>query len=519
MNSLQWNAWSQQPHHGIAVPLFSVWSEQSAAIGEYLDLLPLLEWCKEVGVAVVQLLPLNDPGDENSPYSAISVLALNPIHISLWPFFPEGKPLLRQLQQQTNHQQRVDYPTVRRIKMELFQQLFAERFSTLSATDDYRSFIEKHANWLLDYCLYKALKDHSSSSWEAWPEAIRSLAPAMRQQLLLEYSDNIHFHSFLQFLAFQQLSAVRRHADQLGLCLMGDLPILLARDSVDVWRHPERFDLSQTCGAPPDQFAEEGQLWGFPCYRWEIIEAEEFRFWKERLAIAELFYHLYRLDHIIGFFRIWQIPLGKTAKEGEFFPTEEQEWLPRGTRILSALLKASSMLPIGEDLGIIPPSVRRTLERLAIPGTKVMRWERHWQSDHSFIAPADYPRCSLACVSTHDSETLAEWWTSRPDEAGRYAHEQGWHWQPGEALSSEKREALLSAAHATRSFLHVNLLHEYLSLNPQWQRDPSLDRINIPGTILPTNWSARLACSVEQLAANSSFKQTMRRVLSAQHSS
>jgi 4-alpha-glucanotransferase len=250
-------------------------------------------------------------------------------------------------------------------------------------------------------------------------------------------------------------------------------------------------------------YSEDGQYWGFPLYNWDVLEKDDFHWWKVRLNVASNFYHIYRLDHIVGFFKIWAIPEGKKAKEGFFIPQDPAQWIPQGEKILRTLCQ-NSMLPIGEDLGAVPPNVRECMQRLGIAGTKVMRWERRWDGDQSFILPSDYPPLSMTTLSTHDSETLAEWWEKFSQEAEQFAL--AMRLLCPEPLDSATRIDILKLSHQSASLFHINLLQEYLDAFEElsWE-NPEDDRINIPGKVLDRNWTYRFRptqgaiCSHEEL--------------------
>lgn len=509
-----WKQFGIRHHHGINIPLFSLHSQNSCGIGEFFDLLPLIDWCRTIGFDIIQLLPLNDPGLDTSPYNALSAYALNPIHLSIasLPHLELYPNLVKQLNplQQLNHTQCIDYNTVRKGKEDFLMQYYKEENSTIVSSKSYLDFLAQ-TPWLKEYALFKSLKQqYHWISWEDWPAEISSPSQETLQLLYQKYSDDIQWHSVIQYLCYQQLQAVKQYASSRGIFLMGDLPILISRDSADVWLHQSLFNLNYAAGAPPDFYNAEGQKWGFPLYNWEELSKNNYSWWKERLAFAERFYHLYRIDHVIGFFRIWAIRHdAKTGKEGKFIPEDRSLWPSHGETLLRMLLKNSSMLPIAEDLGDVPLEVRPCLKTLGICSTKVMRWERRWDIDKSFIPSNDYPLISLTTVSTHDSETLSLWWRDHPDEAQEFAKYAGWEYTP--LLSHEHLYKILWSSHHTGSLLHVNLLQEYLALIPglTWPRLEE-ERINLPGIVSDANWTYRFRPTVEEMIANTPLANAMR---------
>ncbi len=514
----QWSQIEVRPHHGICLPLFSLHSQNSGGVGEFLDLIPMILWCKEIGLDVIQLLPLNDNGLGTSPYNALSAFALSPLNINLQtlPGIEEVEHFQEKLSkiQYWNNTPRVKYHIVRELKMSIFRDYFNLMFSEISQGEDYQRFLSENA-WLESYALFKAIKEiHFWKSWEDWPPHLKSPSKSIYQELLKEYENACHFHTFLQYFCFQQFESVKKIASENGIKLKGDIPILISRDSADVWHNRHIFHLELAAGAPPDQFTSLGQYWGFPIYDWEELEKSGYSWWKERLKSAAHLYHLYRIDHVVGFFRMWSIPLDKPAIEGTFVPQQEHEWIPHGQKLMAMMLQSAPILPIGEDLGLVPTSVKQALQDLGICGTKVMRWEKNWDGDGSFIPTNEYPEISMTTVSTHDTDTLQLWWRHSPKEAKQYAESKGWHYVP--FLSLENQEAILRDSHKSRSLFHINLFQEYLALFPELvSANPNNERINIPGKILDTNWTYRFKPSVEQIISHPALKQKLKDIISS----
>lgn len=489
----QWQAIGAKHHHGVCLPLFSLRSEKSCGIGEYLDLIPFFAFCKAAKFDVVQLLPLNDTGYDTSPYSAISAFALRPLHLSLEALPGIDKAKLAPLKA-LNSTPRIDYPKIHALKKTLLEEYYAQFFNDYVKRDDYQLFCKSHL-WLQSYALFKTLKAKNGwRAWEQWP-------PVNYEQALIDYQKEMQLHYFWQFLCFEQMHAAKKEAEKMGILLKGDIPILINRDSADVWANRHLFNLESTVGAPPDAYTTEGQNWGFPLYNWKEHEKDNYAWWRSRLATASELYHLYRIDHVVGFFRLWAIPNGKKAKEGMFIPAEKATSLANGKNIMKMMLQTSPLLPIGEDLGMVPTEVKHCLKDLGICGTKVMRWERNWEEDKSFIPPADYFPESMTTVSTHDSEPLALWWKQRPDEAKPYADFKGWTYQP--LLTTDQRTSILYDSHHSGSLFHINLLQEYLALFPELiSTNIEEERINLPGTHSDFNWTYRFKPSIEQMLSH-----------------
>jgi 4-alpha-glucanotransferase len=499
-----WKKVGARPRHGINLPLFSLHSKNSSGIGEFFDLIPLIDWCSSARFDVIQLLPLNDSGSDASPYNAISSCALNPIYISLHKLPGAKIPSIT-----PNDSPRFVYNDVQSFKLNFLRnycEIFAEDFIKKKS---FKNFV-KNNSWLYYYSLFKVLKDRlGQNSWTSWPQELKQ---PDYQALFDKHAPEMLIYILIQYLASEQLLEVKDYASSKNVLLEGDIPILISPDSSDAWMKPDLFDFSLVAGAPPDNYNQNGQYWGFPIFNWDIVKKEDFNWWKTRLEVASQYYDLYRIDHVVGFFHIWAIPLNRPAKEGHFIPENPSLWIPQGEEILQMMLKASPMLPIAEDLGTVPPSVRACLQRLGICGTKVMRWERHYDGDKSFIPLGDYPEISLTTVSTHDSETLQLWWQNPHSGAKDFSAFKGWTYSPD--LSFTQRLEILHDAHHTPSLFHINLLQEYLALFPElcWP-NPLDERINTPGTVLPTNWTCRFRPSIEDIISHKPLKEALQKIL------
>jgi len=499
-----WKKIGVKHHHGFVIPLFSLHSRSSCGIGDYIDLIPMIHWTKSLKFDVIQLLPLNDTGSDPSPYSSISAFALNPLYLNLdhLPYL-EDRELLQLIEtlKALDKTKRIQYPEVYKLKdnfLRRYYQLYKNRVIT---TFDFEKFLKENT-WLEGYALFKTIKiAYEWSSWEHWPEAIRNIKPTTYNELLQEFRTEVDYHIFLQFLCFHQMFYVKKIAEEVGVYLMGDIPILLNRESADVWLNPSVFITHLSAGAPPDYFSQNGQNWGFPLYHWENLEKTNYYWWKERLALAQKLYDIYRLDHIVGFFRIWACGVGEDPINGKFIPENKEVWISHGEKILEVFVDSSSMLPIGEDLGVIPPGVRETLKKFGICGTKVIRWERNFETDQKYKNFKHYDPESLTTVSTHDCESIKQWWEIEPTEAQEYCALKGWEYN--RSLNQEQLWEILRDSHQTSSLFHINLLSEYLALIPgMTSNDFKEERINIPGTISENNWSYRFIPTVEEIIKN-----------------
>jgi len=515
--SSQWEKIGTYPHNGIALPLSSLHTKQSSGIGEFFDLVPLIKWCKEMKMDVIQLLPLNDSAGDPSPYNSISSCALNPVYLSLLhlPYIDTDPELPTKIQDfsQLNTSSSVLYTEVQSHKNNFLRTYIDKYGKLLLSTPKYKQYLASNT-WVEAYGLFKTIKATlSQNNHDTWPRELKTPTEEEYTALLEKNRKEISFYILVQYLCFLQLSTVKKIANEHGVFLKGDIPILISPDSVDVWHNPELFILDYCAGAPPDMYNKEGQYWGFPLFNWRVMEKNNYKWWENRLSYANNFYDIYRIDHVIGFFRIWAIQVNCPAKEGKYLPADESLWGPQGEEILTKLISFSSMLPIAEDLGVVPDVVRPILQHLGICSTKVMRWERDWHKDKHFIPLKQYPPISMTCLSTHDSETLGEWWKVFPEEAMPLALSKHWKYDPH--LTIDQRAEILHDAHHTSSLFHINLLQEYLGLCPElsWP-DVEQDRINIPGKILPTNWTYKFRTSIEEIAESLTLKKYMHKILS-----
>lgn len=502
-----WKKIGLKAHHGILTPLFSIRSKRSCGIGEFLDLIPLIDWCQNLKFDVIQLLPINDTGDDPSPYNPISSCALDPIYLSLADL-PESGHLELDSFQPLSQLPRLAHSQVKRQKMDWLYRYFEKNFPSMSNAKEYQAFVEKNP-WLPNYTLFKAFKDeYGGKKWTEWPLEFQT----PREQDFAVKKKTIDFHTFLQFLCYSQMQKVHDYASNHGVFIEGDIPILVSLDSVDVWANRALFRLDLSAGAPPDYYNRFGQKWGFPLFNWNAMREQNFSWWKRRLSVLENLFHIYRIDHVVGFFRIWGIPKDKKPTQGSFYPPDTKEWGKLGREILEMMVDSCSLLPIAEDLGVIPKELYVVLKDLGICSTKVLRWQRHFETDKSYIPLNEYDPLSLSTVSTPDMDTLRVWWKKYPDESIPFAQFKNWTYNPD--LSAEHHRAILHDIHHASSLFHVNQLQEYLDLFPELANpNPEDERINVPGTLLPTNWTYRFRPSIEEILAHQPLAQAIREIL------
>jgi 4-alpha-glucanotransferase len=305
---------------GVVVPVFSLRSEHSFGIGDLYDLKLLIDWAVRTNQRLVQILPVNDTTrthtwEDSYPYSAISIYALHPVYISLkemGALKDEKKAAAYHRKQQTlNRKKAVDYENVERCKLQYCRDFFEQEGSRILNSAAFKSFLKTNQVWLIPYaafCLFR--EKYHTSDFTRWGEDAR-YNPRRIQALCKEdgkvYSE-LSFTYFLQFILHVQFKSVSDYAREKGVILKGDLPIGIHRTSVDAWIEPAYFNSEGQAGAPPDDFSETGQNWSFPTYNWEVMEKNGFIWWKNRFCKLEDYFSCFRIDHILGFFRIWEVP-------------------------------------------------------------------------------------------------------------------------------------------------------------------------------------------------------------------
>ena len=299
---------------GVYAPIFSLRTQTSCGIGQYTDIKKLVDFCNKAGISLIQLLPINDTTDKGGwedsyPYRQVSCFALHPIYIDLLaiPGLPEHfVPEIMREKAILEDGPSVDYPKVFAFKTGMFSKIFKE--VDWSRYPDFDEFIEKNKVWLKPYALYCMFRDmYETSNFSTWPEH-STINPEEVEKLSKEFAEKLKPIYWLQYLCDIQFKDSRDYANEHGVCLKGDLPIGVYLNSVECWAFPNNFHKDMCAGAPPDAFSADGQNWGFPTYDWDFMAKDGYKWWRMRLArMAELF-QVMRVDHILGFFRIWEIP-------------------------------------------------------------------------------------------------------------------------------------------------------------------------------------------------------------------
>lgn len=564
---------------GSSVPLFSLRSQSSCGIGDFGDLKIMIDLISQSGMNLLQLLPLNDTTRsydqrDSYPYSAISGYAIHPVYMNLEQL---GRVKEREFRERfmkkrakLNNSEKVEWESVIRTKWLYIKQIFNQDWDKLSKSKEYKTFFKNNEAWLLPYAVYSHLRDrYHTANYTQWPR-FRYYDKNEALSMLSEDSKcrkEIEFYFFVQYHLHKQLSDVHQYAISKKVILKGDIPIGIDRYSVEAWTEPHLFDFTSKAGAPPDYFSEKGQVWGFPLYNWYAMELEGFSWWRERIAKMAEFFDAYRIDHILGFFRIWNIPVeSNDGREGTFEPSlpytiheirsygysqeildqlfikdrrdqqkihpaisakltdqylslnvlerrafdrlygdyfynrHDQLWKSNGLRHLQPLLSSSGMLACGEDLGMVPPSVPEVMEQLKI---LTLELERMPKGDNNNGNPATFPYLSVCSTSTHDTETMREWWV-------KYEGKKGSDYQD---CPQQTCREIVDAHMKSQSMLCIIPLQDLLAMFEQL-RSPSYsnERINNPAD--PHHiWDYRIHIMLEELSSSEVFQDTLREMV------
>ncbi len=307
---------------GIAIPVFSLRSKQSFGVGEFTDIPSLVDWCKRTGLKLVQILPVNDTTATHTwldsyPYASISAFALHPLYLNVGQVVTteEGKTIIAEYEQEKarlNALDAVDYEAVMKAKWSILKQLCILQKDETFASADYKAYFELNKHWLVPYACFCYLRDaNGTAEFGNWPSY-----QLYREQEMFTLLDEagepykeIALHYFTQYYLHVQLKAATDYAHTNGIIVKGDIAIGISRNGADAWQHPKLYNMDLQAGAPPDDFAIKGQNWGFPTYNWRQMKQDGFAWWKQRFEQMSYYFDAFRIDHILGFFRIWSIPM------------------------------------------------------------------------------------------------------------------------------------------------------------------------------------------------------------------
>ncbi len=320
--------------YGTAIPLFSLRSKNSCGIGDFIDLKLFTEWLKITGQNILQILPINDTTDcgkwtDSYPYGGISVMALHPIYINIKEIGAfqdkEVSILFNKERKALNSLPQIDYEAVLEFKIRYLKIQFAKYSEDSFAEPEFYSFYKSNKSWLLPYCVFCTLRDqYKSADFSKWgkystysPDIIENFNKKGKKTY-----QSISFHLFIQYHLHKQLLEAVKYAHKNGIAIKGDIPIGITPHSVDAWTDSKYFNMNSQAGAPPDDFSANGQNWGFPTYNWEEMARDDFKWWKNRFKKMSEYFDAYRIDHVLGFFRIWEIPSHQTkGLMGHFSPS------------------------------------------------------------------------------------------------------------------------------------------------------------------------------------------------------
>jgi len=312
---------------GVAVPVFSLRTEESFGVGEFNDIKRLVDWAVKAGQNVVQILPINDTTmthtwQDSYPYNAVSSFALHPQFIHLPAAGVRQDAAYKARKEELEALPAIDYEAVNSAKLDLLRKLYlGAKGRQVMESEPYKAFAQANGDWLLPYAVFSVLRDiHGTPDFQQWGKMAAYSARKVAA-FAAEHEQEVGFYCYLQYVLDQQLKEAVQYAHEHGVALKGDLPIGVSRVSVDAWQHPDLFHLDSQAGAPPDAFAEDGQNWGFPTYNWEKMAQDNYAWWRARMGKMGQYFDAFRIDHILGFFRIWEIPSQyKSGLMGHFNP-------------------------------------------------------------------------------------------------------------------------------------------------------------------------------------------------------
>lgn len=564
---------------GTAIPVFSLRSRDSFGIGEFLDLKKMVDWAVLTGQKFIQILPVNDTTKsltwkDSYPYNASSSFALNPMYLNLPAAGLKEDRNYRRLRDELNACPTVDYERVASEKMRLMRDLYERTGEDVLNSREFRKFLKANREWLLPYSAFCILRDrHGSSDFNRWGKD-STCSKSRIDKTLKENPHEAGFYHFIQFHLDSQLSGAASYARSKGVSLKGDLPIGVSRDSADAWCFPKLFNLDSQAGAPPDAFSADGQNWGFPTYNWEEMARDGYSWWKRRLRKMSEYFDAFRIDHLLGFFRIWEIPLPlKSGLEGHFSPAlplseteiaqaglplkglfvkdprvegmwhpkicgsgtpeysalpdcqkerfdrlhddfffrrQDDFWKDEAMKKLPALLCATDMLACGEDLGMIPACVPQIMDWLKILSLKIQRMP----SEGTFGHPEKYPYLSVCTTSSHDMNPLRAWWEEDKELTDKYFHEiLGENGPAPEECSPEICRKIVMSHLLSPSMLVILPLQDWLSTDGDLRSDdPASERINVPADS-DHKWRYRMHITIEDLLGQKVFNESLLKML------
>lgn len=465
---------------GILMPISSLPSPygigtMGAAARSFVDFLV------KAGQAYWQILPVCPTSYGDSPYQSFSTFAGNPYFIDLDDLAKQGLLLPEEYAS-------IDWECTPDCIN--YGVMYEKRYAVLRCAAkrllakpgaDYRRFVKENDFWLPDYALFMALKDaHNGACWLEWEEPLRRREPAALAAARQQYADDVAFWQAVQFMFYSQWQALKHYANQQEIRIIGDLPIYVALDSVDVWSCPQEFQLdenllpTEVAGCPPDGFSATGQLWGNPLFDWDSMAKTGYAWWVRRIKHMCSTYDVVRIDHFRGFAGYYAIPYGEaTARNGR--------WREGPGYALFAAIKKKLGSPriIAEDLGFLTEDVTSLLKQCGYPGMKVLEFAFDPREPSNYL-PHNYTENCICYTGTHDNETLMQFCENLSPESDAYARE-----YLGIGPDDDLPDAIIDAGMQSKANLFVAQIQDYLRLGAE-------ARMNEPGTLKPQNWRWRL---------------------------
>ena len=458
-----------------------------------------VDWLADAGQRVWQILPLQPPGPGNSPYQSVSAFAGSPWLVALEPLVDAG--WLASVQAPEFDPARVDHAAVVPWRLGRLREA-AAGFEQRASQDERAAlarWCEAEAFWLDDYALFMALQAaNEGRPWWQWPAPLARRDADALAAARIEHAAEIGFWRFVQWCFERQWRALRAHARDRGVAVLGDLPIFVAHHSADCWARPDLYFLDEAyqptvvAGVPPDFFSPTGQRWGNPLYRWDRMAADGQRWWIARVARALAQADLFRIDHFRGFAAYWEVPAASpNAIDGRWVPGP-------GKALFDALEAALGALPIvAEDLGIVTPDVEALRDACGYPGMRVLQFAFTETADHPFL-PHRYVANTVVYTGTHDNDTSEGWWRCTGERERAFVQA---YLGPGDEAMSRR---LIRLACQSVARLAICPLQDVLGLDRR-------HRMNIPGSMGGANWAWR----VEAAALAAASAQWLRRLAAA----
>ena len=437
-----------------------------------------VDFLEEAGQSIWQILPLTPTGYGDSPYQSCSTFAGNHYLIDLEALVEEKLLKKEELDQITwcHSDTKADFGLLYNNRLKVLR-LAYKRFSDTEALE---AFCRENESWLRDFGLFMALKNRfGGKPWYQWDKKLKFREEFTLAQAFESFKDEIQFFCFVQFLFFKQWNALRDYAHKKGIRIIGDVPIYVPYDSVEVWKQPHLFQLDKdlnpeaVAGCPPDAFSDDGQLWGTPLYRWDVMQKDGFQWWIRRLAAAGDLYDIVRMDHFRGLEAYWSIPYGdETAKGGKWIKGP-------GMAFVNAVKKNLPKLKmIAEDLGFLTQEVLDLRDASGYPGMKVLEFAFDSREPSDYL-PHTYVPNTVCYTGTHDNMTMRQWFDTATADAVEYATEY---------MNLSEKEGLvwgvIRTAFASVSDYCVVPMQDLLDLGSE-------ARMNFPGTLSDSNWTWR----------------------------